>query len=606
MASTEELTRALAELGDTATIERVDALNALAYKIGFNDIERTHALALEAIELGRELDYPRGIGWGLLNAAYRDYATADYERALSKGLEALTLFESSEDTYGTANMNIGIGLVYWSLGDFELAVSYLHNSVSLFRELGKDEREGFALTSLGSVYENVGDLDKALDYHKQALALFEADNDKVGLGRVLTGIAAVERRRGQLDDALAHSFQSLELSRDDSHRFTESRALNDIGNIYAEKGEHDKARDFLLRGLKLRRETDNRSAEATSLLDLGALLTQTGEVEAAIDHFEQALRIAEAAKTRPKIYRAHEGLARAYEAMGNHAKALEHHRRFHELKEEVQGEQSATKLKNLQIRFEAETHEQLKLAQARLIQSEKMASLGKLVAGVSHELNTPVGVILSTADLVDRALARFGERLSSEDDGLRRELAAMRDAQGASVRAGRRLETILESLKRFTRLDESEFQSTDVREGIESTLALLAPSWGERVLLEKELAPVPLINGYPSELNQALMTLLSNAAEAVEGEGTVRVETDHEGEAIRVRVSDTGRGIPEDKVESIFDVGFVTRGAKIRLHVGLANVQAVVAKHNGTIGVDSTVGAGTTFQILLPVPQSAG
>ena len=119
-----------------------------------------------------------------------------------------------------------------------------------------------------------------------------------------------------------------------------------------------------------------------------------------------------------------------------------------------------------------------------------------------------------------------------------------------------------------------------------------------------ELGDIPKIESYPTELNQALTTLLVNAGEAIEDEGTITVKTARESGYVRITASDTGRGIPEDRLETLFDVGFAEKGSRIRLHVGLANVQATIAKHHGEISVQSAVDGGTTFVIRLPIKQN--
>ena len=300
---------------------------------------------------------------------------------------------------------MGLGLIYWSLGDYELAVSHLHAANQLFRDLEDTDREAWGLTSLGGVYESVGDLDKSIECQTRALELFRGNDDGLGVSRALTGIGAVYQRQGDLDRALEYHFKSLELGRESGHQLAESRALNDLGTVYLAKGELDKAEEFLAQGLEIRRALGNQSAEITSLLDLGSLFIKRRHSDKAIATLTTALELAQHTKTKPKIYRAHEGLARAHEAHGDFERALEHQRAFQALKQEVLGEESATRLKNLQLKFEADALEQLKQAQARLVQSEKMAALGKLVAGLAHEINTPAGVILSTTDVLDEGSA---------------------------------------------------------------------------------------------------------------------------------------------------------------------------------------------------------
>lgn len=603
----DEIVQLEAELSDAGagkTSRRVDALVALALKIGYSDRKRTISLSKEAGEISHELDYPAGLAWGVvLDFMTNDYQTAEeYETALARGHEACDVFEALGETKGIADIKLGLGVFNWTLGDYERAISHLHEAIQLLDTIGEVSHQAWGLASLGGVYEAVGDLDKSQECQIRALELFRSIDDTAGVGRALTGLSAIHHRKGNLDEALKFSLRSLELA---DHEIGESRALNDIGTIYQAKGDFDKALDYLERALALRRKLGNRVTEVTSLLDLGGLLIETGAIEDAIRHLEPALQIAEAAGTRPKLYRAHEGLARAYEAIGEFERALAHQRQFHTIKEEVVGEESTTRLRNLQIKLEAEALEQLKRAQAQLIQSEKMAVLGKLVAGVAHEINTPVGVLISNADVVNRSLSRIATRYE-EDQGLHKSIDAIRQAQSVSETATHRLGRIVESLKSFIHLDEADFQLTDVRQGIESTLSLIEPQWGERIRVSKRLDEIPRIEGYPTELNQALMTLLVNAGEAIAAQGSVTVTTACEADHIIIRVSDTGRGIPEELLSQIFDIGFTRSGTRIRLNVGLANVQAVATKHHGEIRAESEVGRGTSFEMRLPLRQGSG
>ena len=141
--SRHQLEARLVSLGEARSRERVDALNALAWHISFQDVARAAALADEATEIARSLEYPRGIAWGLLSSAHRDYFEAEYDQAIEKGAEALGIFERLAEREGIGNVQMGLGMVYWSLGDFEKAVESLHRSIEIFRELGlTDERRG--------------------------------------------------------------------------------------------------------------------------------------------------------------------------------------------------------------------------------------------------------------------------------------------------------------------------------------------------------------------------------------------------------------------------------------------------------------------------------
>ncbi len=141
----------------------------------------------------------------------------------------------------------------------------------------------------------------------------------------------------------------------------------------------------------------------------------------------------------------------------------------------------------------------------------------------------------------------------------------------------------------------------DVNEGLRTTLELLSPQWGERVRVVENLGELPRIESYPGELNQAFMTLLMNAGEAIENDGTITVATRATNGEVRITTSDTGRGIPAERLESIFEIDFAQKGSQMRMRAGLANVRNVVSKHQGEIHVKSEPGKGTTFEIVLPV-----
>jgi signal transduction histidine kinase len=241
-----------------------------------------------------------------------------------------------------------------------------------------------------------------------------------------------------------------------------------------------------------------------------------------------------------------------------------------------------------------------------------MAAVGKLVAGVAHEINTPVGVISSGTDVSIRTLEKIRSQFESarsigelkESESLSRLFDAIKDNAETTAQAGQRIATIVTRLKDFSRLDQAEFQLADVQEGLESTLDLLLPTWGDRIRVEKNFAALPKIECYPNALNQAFMTLLLNACESIEGQGTIVITTRADADRVWISTMDTGRGIPPGMLENIFDIGFSQKGNQMRMHTGLANVYSIVKKHKGDIEVTSELNKGTTFEITLPVKQA--
>ncbi len=249
-------------------------------------------------------------------------------------------------------------------------------------------------------------------------------------------------------------------------------------------------------------------------------------------------------------------------------------------------------------------------AQTRLVNTEKMAALGKLVAGVAHELNTPVGAVKASSDVIQRAVQRVEQRLKKADslDTLQADakfvqaLTLLRESNHTILDASGRIASIIRSLRTFSRVDEAERKKVDLHEGLESALTVLQHDLGQRIEVEREYGDLPEINCYPGELNQVFLNLISNAISAIEGEGTIRIVTKALDETVEVAVSDTGRGIPGDKLDRLFEFDFQKKSARrVKLGWGLATCRQVVNRHQGDIRVESEIGAGSTFMVFLPV-----
>lgn len=255
--------------------------------------------------------------------------------------------------------------------------------------------------------------------------------------------------------------------------------------------------------------------------------------------------------------------------------------------------------KDLQKKNEAleSTLTTLKRTQTKLVQSEKMAALGKLTAGIAHEINNPIGALKSTMDILIRCAEKI-KKIPGSDQKL---FNILEENSRVALSASDRVAGIVESLKNFTRLDEAEFQKVDIHEGIVSTLNLIQNLIKDEIRLVKNFGDVPEIYCYPGELNQVMMTILTNAVEALDNQGTISVETFADKELVYIKISDTGKGISSEKLKTLFDVNFATKTSRIGMGMGLSNAHYIVQKHDGAILVDSRVGQGTSFTISLPV-----
>ncbi len=262
--------------------------------------------------------------------------------------------------------------------------------------------------------------------------------------------------------------------------------------------------------------------------------------------------------------------------------------------------------------FARDQRERLRLEQ-QLVQSEKMASLGQLVAGVAHEINTPMGSIHSSIDttqsaiqLLEKALARPEvAQLLAGDAKLRRGLEIIKESCDVNRMASERIIAIVGSLRNFARLDEAERKTVDLNEGIDSTLMLLRHQIKRGIEIVREFDGPVRADCYPNQLNQVFMNVLVNAIQAMEGKGTLTISSQQvAGEAV-IRISDTGKGIPQENLSRIFDPGFTTKGVGVGTGLGLSISYQIIKKHAGEIECQSQVGSGTTFTLRIPITPSA-
>lgn len=235
----------------------------------------------------------------------------------------------------------------------------------------------------------------------------------------------------------------------------------------------------------------------------------------------------------------------------------------------------------------------------RLLLSERLVSVGTLAAGVAHEINNPLAVAMANLECVLEGLA------PAPDAVCPREVAAYAEPLRDIEEALKRIRDIVRDVKLFSRPQESKTSDVDVRSVIDSSVRM---AWNEirhRVQVIKEFGPVPLVTANESRLGQVVLNLIVNAAHAVP-EGTERdnqlrliTRTLEDGRAV-IEVADAGCGIPKENLERIFDPFFTTKPAGVGTGLGLAICHTIVAELGGEIEVDSEVGRGTTFRVLLP------
>ena len=267
-----------------------------------------------------------------------------------------------------------------------------------------------------------------------------------------------------------------------------------------------------------------------------------------------------------------------------------------------------------------------KMLESQLVQSEKLASLGQLAAGVAHEINNPIGFISSNLGALDGYFGKLQEMLQAYDSAeqaisspelvvnlrkLREQVELdflvedipllIKESKDGISRVGQ----IVKDLKDFSRVDSNqEWQMANLQQGLDSTLNIVANEIKYKADVIKQYSPLPEVECLPSQINQVIMNLIVNAAQAIGPErGTITLRNGIEEDTVWIEVADNGSGMPPETLQKIFDPFFTTKPVGQGTGLGLSLSYGIVKKHNGEITVRSEVGVGTTFRVELPVRQ---
>ena len=300
---------------------------------------------------------------------------------------------------------------------------------------------------------------------------------------------------------------------------------------------------------------------------------------------------------------------------------------------------------------EAQAQEEIKKLQAtqsQVIHTTKLASLGQMVAGVAHEINTPLGFVKSNVEVIGDLLDDYRKLVKQYDaavqmclqpvdlifgadkaaldklvkyvEDARRKLfearaalessSLLKDAKELLGDAGEglgQLASLVQNLKGFSRVDRDGMDSVDLNEGLDSALIIAQHQLRDRVKVVKHLQPLPKVRCMASQMNQVFLNLITNAAQAIEGDGTITIESKPVGNAVEISFEDTGCGITDDVLPKIFDPFFTTKPVGEGTGLGLSIVHKIIKGHNGSVKVRTTPRKGSTFTISLPVDgPSAG
>lgn len=622
-----------------AILEQVDRLRTRAPDAELDIVER-------ALEMAREIRYERGVAMatGLRGRTY--YSLSRHNDAIRDLLDAIAYFDAAGDRDQAAVSRGVLAAVYSSQGCYEEAMALALESLDAARERGDNESVGWILHGLSGAYIELGHTEEALTSAMEALATQTAVGHVIGQARAHSAVGTALRTTGRFEEARGHHEVSLQLFREDDDMLGESRAYHDLGLVAYALTEFESALEYHSKAVALRRRLGNRQAECTSQTEIGRTLVALGRKEEAFDVLYAAQAIAEELELRPKLIQVHLVLAEACEAAGELAKALEHYRLYHDIHEEVLGSQVSGRIQSMQVRYEAERarqeaeierlrnvelHEkneqlesllaELRKAQNRLVQSEKLASLGRVTSGIAHEIKNPLNFVVNFAELNAEMADEMGAVLEARRDELPEDIVS---TYGADFRTltentarmlehARRADGIIKSMLGHVRHTGGSHRPTDLNALLtESVEAAFGDANGKAgIAITWEIDPkVKAIALTPQSMQRAFVNVLENARYAVLGRAeleangfvpSIEIKTKRLPGMVQVRISDNGFGIPAENCTRVFEPFFTTKPTGEGTGLGLSLAYDIVTQgHGGSMAAISKEGEGATLVVTLP------
>jgi len=601
--------------------------------------QRVVELARRARQLAEDIDDRLGHACALTCEGFGLYLLSDHEAALATLTRALAELEPLGDLSARSFVLGGLAGVHGSMGHYEEAQEAAQENLNASRILGDREQEGWMLASLANHLLDLGETETAIQNGQEALHLFAELENAVGQARAHTVVGGALRQRGRLVEARAHFESALRLSREEMAVLTEARALDDLGRLEGVEGNHEEALRLHREALELREAVGNRQAQSSSRLRMGEALIALGRIDEALESLHAAHQLAEAAGAKPRAAEIDHALSRAYEKQGDAERALHHFKRFHERREALLDAQARSRIHTLHVRAEADraiqeaelsrvrTEElgaanselegalsELQKTQRRMVQAEKLASLGRLSAGLAHEIQNPLNFISNFAELNVELADDLVTRLRSNDALNPDELAEDLDTVIFNAQRVRdhaiRASGIVQSLLGHVRNVGGErrpVRPDALLDGAARPLLARAPD----IHVETRYSPdLPEVAASPGSLQRAFTNIIENAIQAVrqraeaEGSGytpTITFSAEPYPGGVEVRVVDNGPGISAQHCAYVFEPFFTTKSPGEGTGLGLSLAYDIVTEgHGGTLAVYSREGEGATFTVSLP------
>jgi len=542
-----------------------------------------------------------------------------------------------------------IGVTYRHLGNFEKALDYLYRSLSIYREDKNSLFQSYPINVIGSIYFENGDYTKALELFEEGLTARRASMDKLGEAGSLDNIGLTHFKLGNYSEAISYCQQSFAIAESTGDKRTQSNALLHLADIYKETGDIKKATRFSNESLEIKKSIGDKRREVETLLFLADLHKIVSGDNRVLELLKEALKIAEDLKMLDLLSQTRLQLSEFHKHHGNYKEALMHLDSHIDLEKEFHKNAIAQKVSNLEIthkaeeaRKEADTVRQrneeltrlneeieaqrkklvetladLKATQAQLIQSEKMASLGELTAGIAHEIQNPLNFVNNFSDvnreLIEELKSQKSKLKSEEQDEILNDIDQNLEK---ILLHGKRADAIVKGMLQHSRMSSGQKELTDINALVDEYLRLAyhglkAKDKSFNANFETDFDhSIGKVNIVPQDIGRVILNLINNAFYAVTEiaklrasryEPSVTISTRKRNDKVEITVKDNGNGIPQKNLDRIFQPFFTTKPTGQGTGLGLSLAYDIAKAHGGEIKVETKEGEGSRFIIQLPI-----
>jgi PAS domain S-box-containing protein len=335
-----------------AQIEVLNNMSSIYHSL--RDYKKAMELTQSSFSISESIDDKPGMADALNSLGVANFKSQEFNNALEYYLKSAALYEQLKDQDNLALAYNSIARSYWKLGDYVTAMKYFFKSLKIYEELNHPQGISGMNLNIGLMYWNMKDLDKSLGYYRKSLKIFEELKDKINILLTLSNIGLVYQQKGMYQKALENFHRALKISKELKNKRLEAKIIHNMGVTYNTMKENQLALEFLNRSLKMKTELNQRDGIAKALILLAQVNLRLGKFNQAVHQGGQGLDLAKQINVKEDIKEAYQVLSQSYEALGDLGRALDYHKKFKSLSDEIFDENSAMEIAGLETSFQME------------------------------------------------------------------------------------------------------------------------------------------------------------------------------------------------------------------------------------------------------------